>query len=278
MIKRANSINKKRLKSPSKKRSQSVKKNVKKNEDKSDVYEIKISDESKTYSNSMIFGVDKETLIRYTNVSIFSITPKDQSEFIASLLLSFFKSTELKNMTLLDGSACIGGNSWTFAKLVKKVISNEISKISSKILKHNMKVLRINNIAVMNKNIVKLAENDKSDIAFFDPPWGGVDYKKSSKISLYYSYGGKNVELSDLIRSYFARRKLIIIKLPTNYNFELLRNIYPYMYSTDIKTTSELGEKVLYRVVILSPKQIIQKFKSQTFLPFMYKSIIYDKL
>jgi len=109
-------------------------------------------------------------LVRFTDVSLYSTTPVDQSKYTADLLLSYYTKEQLKEKTLTDATACIGGNAWTFADYVNKVIAVELDPLHAEILKHNMKVLNRTNVQVLNKNYLDVYLELKQDIIFFDPP------------------------------------------------------------------------------------------------------------
>jgi len=243
-----------------------------------DAQEISISNRCLKYANEAYFGMHQNIPIRYTEESIYSTTPKLQSEYIANLLLAFFPKEQLKTMTLFDGSACIGGNSWTFAKLVKHVRANEVSKVSYDILKHNMSVLKVDNIEVTNENIVNLASSDDSNIVFLDPPWGGPNYKENKTSLLFYSCGRNMIEVADLIKSEFTGKDLVMVKLPKNYDYDRLLNIFPFIYRTDISTVLNKEARCIYKIVMLSKTQMIKKLEKQLFEPLRYRSIEFHAL
>jgi hypothetical protein len=68
----------------------------------------------------------------------------------------------------------------------------------------------------------------KFDIFFFDPPWGGPDYKKQSNLRLKMD----SLDL-DVIIDYVSQKstnKLIVFKLPFNYDFEQFSNYNYKLY------------------------------------------------
>jgi hypothetical protein len=57
------------------------------------------------------------------------------------------------------------------------------------------------------------------DVYYIDPPWGGPDYKKNKSLSINLS----GVDLYNIVLS-IPLNKLIILKLPFNYNIDVFKN------------------------------------------------------
>ena len=88
-------------------------------------------------------------------------------------------------------------------------------------LQNNIKQYNISNTTLINGNCIDLFnDNIKSNIVFFDPPWGGPDYKFNQDIEIKID----NKNLSDIVNLLEFKTKLICIKLPLNYNMESLIN------------------------------------------------------
>jgi len=62
---------------------------------------------------------------------------------------------------------------------------------------------------------LKLLQELTQDVIFFDPPWGGKEYKKFNKIKLYLS-NKCMVEICNTLRK---RSKYIVLKVPINFDF-----------------------------------------------------------
>jgi hypothetical protein len=74
----------------------------------------------------------------YTNVSLYSSADVSHSLKTAELISKYY---DISNKTLTEASACIGGNSWSFADKVKNINLVEIDDNNFKALKHNMEVM-----------------------------------------------------------------------------------------------------------------------------------------
>ncbi len=191
---------------------------------------------------------------RFTNVSIFSVTPVDQSEFTANLLDFFYSEKELKKKILTDVGAGVGGNVWSLAQKVRHVNAVEMDSLQAKILEHNMNLLQIKNLTIHNANYIDVRYELSQDILFADPPWGGLDYKNQTELMTEYKSEGKSFPIDEVIKT--TKAELIILKLPANHNMKCFVGIKKYfthflIYSEKTK----LGRKFkspLYRLAILA--------------------------
>ena len=118
-------------------------------------------------------------------------------------------------------TAGVGGNVYNFSKFFKYVNAIEISHNVYSCLKNNINVYNINNVNCYNDDSVKLLiDNDDigQDIIFFDPPWGGKDYKYHTDLKL--NFGGYSIE--NICRLLLNREynKMIVLKLPNNYDYK----------------------------------------------------------
>jgi hypothetical protein len=192
--------------------------------------------------------------LRFTDVSIYSVTPYAQSLYTANALLSYFKQDVLKNMTLLDASACIGGNTWSFAKLTKHVTAVEIDPLHAEILASNMAVLGVQNTSVVCGDFGKSISNGSitQDIVFIDPPWGGIDYKKEVGIKLGYAIRGKWLFLNEVCRMLPDVVKLVVMKLPFNHDTDGFDSIHHKFRHREIVVIRDPKGKPLYMLVFLS--------------------------
>jgi len=117
---------------------------------------------------------DKREQILMDKVSTFSITNYKTADKISDILLSL-KGINT-NSTILDGTACVGGNTISFAKKGFNVISVELDKQRSELLSHNIKLYNLENkIKIYNKNLLEIYKRFKLDILFIDPPWGELN-------------------------------------------------------------------------------------------------------
>lgn len=169
---------------------------------------------------------DKLKELKYDEEGLYSITLPEEAKIISSLLVKSLKK-EAKKSTIFDGTAGLGGNTLSFCNYFKNVISCEINKSRYDILKKNIELYKYNNIVINNINCIEyIKNNNNSDVYFFDPPWGGPDYKFKTNISLKLS----NMSLINIVKLIKNKNNnaIICFKLPFNYNFNEFKNIKFY--------------------------------------------------
>jgi hypothetical protein len=136
----------------------------------------------------------------------------------------------------------------------------EIDGNNFKALKHNMGVVFNKepikntleykpgkNMSFFNDNYIKIRDEIGGDIIFYDPPWGGVDYKNEPQVG--YSYGGKFYSIEDMAKKSFYKvpPELIVFRVPMSSN--VLNSDYKYETSVDF---NDLYGKGIYKLIFLS--------------------------
>jgi 16S rRNA G966 N2-methylase RsmD len=156
----------------------------------------------------------------YDKEGLYSITPYIEADHISTLILNNFESSSKNNLSILDGNGGLGGNSISFSKYFKNITTIELNKSRFEMLKNNVEIYGLSNITIKNCDSINyLFENyERYDIFFFDPPWGGKSYK--NYMSLSFMMGEYSlINIVEFIKNN-AKNKLIIFKLPFNYNFK----------------------------------------------------------
>ena len=219
--------------------------------------EFKHANMIKMRNNEYDYFPKRKEEYMYTDVSLYSSADVSHSLKTAELISKYY---DISNKTLTEASACIGGNSWSFADKVKNINLVEIDKNNFKALKHNMGVvfnkdLENNtleykpgkNMSFFNDNYIKIKDKIAGDIIFYDPPWGGVDYKNEPQVG--YSYEGKFYNLEDMSNKSFYKvpPELIVFRIPISSTF--LNS--DYKYETTV-VFNDLYEKAIYKLVFLS--------------------------
>jgi predicted RNA methylase len=150
---------------------------------------------------------------------LFSISSKNVSRFICNIIKKYLRNSNYEEVVITDATAGIGGNTIGFMGSYGSVNSVEINSDRFKYLVNNVNLyFKENkyNVNFFNDDYLNIYKNLKQDIVFFDPPWGGKDYKSNDNISLFLS--GKNIiSLCNDLRDY---TNLIIIKVPKNFNIK----------------------------------------------------------
>jgi 16S rRNA G966 N2-methylase RsmD len=134
----------------------------------------------------------------------------------------------LNKCTIIDANGGAGGDTIAFAKYFKSVISIEIDQERCNFIENNINVYQLKNVLVLNGNsnsIIKKIPN--VDIIYFDPPWGGKNYKNIKNIKIQMD----NISIETIIKDIFDSSKMlstpniVVIKLPKNYDIK-------YFYET----------------------------------------------
>ena len=161
--------------------------------------------------------------LKIDKVGKYSISRPHDSVKIHSVIMSeYLKLSKGKRpSSICDGTACVGGDTIGLSRMAEQVYAWEIEQTRCDMLKNNLEVYNINNVTVYNESFMN--STGACDILYIDPPWGGPGYdSEEGKVELY--LGGVNVK--DVIESVKERFKMIVVKVPYNYNFPREVTIY----------------------------------------------------
>lgn len=162
----------------------------------------------------------------------------------SSQMLYILKKYCNKNYTIVDANAGMGGNSLYFCKYFNYVYCIDRSELAINYLYHNL--YDYDNKFIINENCLDILKIIKYDIIFFDPPWGGSNYKLKNSVNLYLN----DQNINTIIESYYSNKylKLICLKAPKNFfiNYNTLWNVKSYnIYKSDNK--SILFKFIIYK-------------------------------
>lgn len=165
---------------------------------------------------------DQISQLRMDDVAAYSVTEVHSAETITRLLRGALPRH--RSVAILDGMACVGGNTISFASAFDRVLSNEMNPRRFEMLQHNVcNVLKLENVTFFNQSILDLAfSRSDYDILFLDPEWGGPDYKDKSNLRLVIS----DEPLEDFCLKVFERCSsvaVVALKLPVNYDNGFIR-------------------------------------------------------
>ena len=198
-------------------------------------------------------GIDMSKIQMAPN-STYSITkPKDAKQIEQFIN----KHIGRKNLTILDGTANVGGDVINFGlnPNVARVVAIEINPETFAMLENNIRIFKLEKkIQAIQGNsldiIGKCADGEHFDILFLDAPWGGTSYKAQKFLDLEMS--GK--KLADVVSMAQKCRNIdnIILKIPFNYNlYQLIRQSeFHTIVIEKIKTL-----KGFYMILLLSLKK-----------------------
>lgn len=160
--------------------------------------------------------IDEET------VSYISL-PNDANN-ISKIIESYCIKNEMEtsDMIITDATAGVGGNTISFSKTFKQVNAIEIDTSRYMYLANNINVYDINNVNMYCDDCLNMIYKINHDIVFFDPPWGGKDYRDKSRLKLSLSNNSVESICLKLLDPTCTEHipKIITLKLPKNYDIE----------------------------------------------------------
>jgi 16S rRNA G966 N2-methylase RsmD len=150
--------------------------------------------------------------LKLSNIGIYSMTKYKMARKICKIII---KLTNTRKLIITDALGNVGGMTILLAKYFKFVNTCEIINLHSNIIKNNLKVYNYDKkVNVINDDYFNIMFNLQQDIIFFDPPWGGTDYKNKDGVILQIN----NVNIWCIINSLLKCAKYIIVLLPYNFS------------------------------------------------------------
>ena len=151
--------------------------------------------------------------------ALYSITECGSAQTMTNYILDLPGIT--KNSTITDLTACVGGNTASFARYFSHVNAVEKDETRCGMLCNNMfNVMNLENIAIINGDLVEEIHRIEQDVIFIDPPWGGPNYKNQKYLRLFIN----EIPLSSVILDMLGRARYIVIKLPCNFDCREFNN------------------------------------------------------
>lgn len=181
-------------------------------------------------------GVNKHKLIM-TNVALYSVSKVQSSTKLVHLIKKYMNSSKI---TVTDATSNVGSDTIMLGKHFNKVNGIELSDEQFPVLEHNVKQYKLDTITLHHGDSLDIIPTLEQDVIYIDAPWTGPSYKDHVSIRLYMT----NKELVEIYNEYSKYCKLMIFKVPKNYDFNMfiqLSNmhkvtIHAYMnYNNEIK-------------------------------------------
>lgn len=189
-------------------------------------------------------GIDYSKL-QTTEEGSYSITRRRDAERIMNVIKKSFSN--LRNMTITDATACIGGDTLNFAGYFSHVHSIELKDDNFKALTNNVEVYGYHNITLHHGDSISIFKWN-THILYIDPPWGGKDYKKHENLDLFLSDKRLDIWLEEILMRR-NRPNFIILKLPANYNFNRLN----FLVNVDAITPYQIRSYILVIIKVHMP-------------------------
>ncbi len=139
----------------------------------------------------------------------YSITHPETAELTAKICRELPGVTE--SSQLIDACVGAGGNYLFWVQHFKNVIGFEPNPVY-RLAKRNIRNIRQHLALIKHKKYEPTGIKTPNDIVFFDPPWGGPDYKLETNLRLTLD----SVPIEDVIMD--APQRYAVLKLPLNYD------------------------------------------------------------
>lgn len=163
-------------------------------------------------------------LIDYDSISFITV-PVESKKISDIISRHLSKYISPKNATMVDATAGVGGDTFSFANDFQNVISIELNSDRCELLKHNVNQYDYKNVTILNgDSTIIIPKLNIIDTIYVDPPWGGKEYKLKDNLRL--SIGSLTIE--DFIINCFNKDitncfpKVVALKLPKNYDIKFL--------------------------------------------------------
>ena len=181
-----------------------------------------------------------------SNIGSYSIFYPNDADKVAKIIKSFLPGKAI----ITDANANMGGASLAFTNYFDHVNSVEIIPFHCKILENNLKVYDASDkVTIHCVDYLDIGNKLEQDAIFFDPPWGGPDYKKKQLMDMYLD----NISICDIIKSLIDKKKIKIlaIRVPFNYDF---KKILELSEESHIFTFKKNENKLNFFLIILKIK------------------------
>lgn len=194
------------------------------------------------------------------------ITTKDISIIISKIIVNHVIKIgiNLIKTRILDYTAGVGGNVISFNNYFNDIIAIEILNIRYNYLVNNLNIYCCNNVLPINYCSIKFNEtymiSYNPDVIFIDPPWGDSWVKNSIGHRIF--FGDDTIEnfilnIQSKFDNNFTTNKLIVLKLPKNYDLVYLYNtIFVNLNNYNIDMFLYILNKMIIIVIEYNIKKI----------------------
>jgi 16S rRNA G966 N2-methylase RsmD len=182
-----------------------------------------MSNNNTIYIDRLFPYIEKSKLSKLMiNKEIISyITTPATAKQICNIIRNYFKKYDVQMDSIIDCTACVGGDTIALANVFSEVVSIEIDPERYNMLQNNVNVYKLKNVKVYNADCIELLKHiEYSQAIYFDPPWGGSEYKSTNNLRLFIGHESIEKLTIDLIYRRYTQKppRFIIFKLPKNYD------------------------------------------------------------
>ncbi len=180
---------------------------------------------------------------KLSNIGRYSIIYPNDANRIAEIIRSYIPK---KNATITDATANMGGVTMAFSDFFDKVNAIEIVPFHCKILENNIKVYGTQDkIKIFCDDYIDIADKLENDVVFFDPPFGGPDYKNAIVMDLFLD----NISIADIAKYLLDRKLVVAVRVSFNYD---IKKLVKLTEKSDIYVFNKPNGELNYFLIILT--------------------------
>ncbi len=188
-------------------------------------------------------GIEYQDL-QLSNIGIYSIFYPNSGDEVAKIIRSYIPN---KKATITDANSNMGGAVFAFSKYFDKINAVEIVKLHCNILENNFRVYQIKDqVDIHCVDYLDIGDKLEQDVIFFDPPWGGKNYKEIKLMNMYLD----SIPINQIIKALLPK-SMVAIRVPFNYDFKKLFELSPKSY---VHSFYRPDGKLSFYLVILEKK------------------------
>lgn len=176
------------------------------------IISIPIELKKKIFPHNNLSDIEYDKL-QITKEGVYSVSKISGSKFLIKIINKHFNNND--NIVITDATSNVGSDTIMLAQTYKHINSIELDPVNYNVLKNNIQVYNLSNIDLYNANSIDLLDKLQQDCIYIDAPWGGSDYLQHESIKLYLD----NKEISEIYNEFNKFCKIMIFKIPRNYDF-----------------------------------------------------------
>lgn len=157
--------------------------------------------------------------LKIDNVASYSVTDSDIADTMTKRIRKYAPDARV----ITDATACVGGNTASFAREFDVVHAIELDQARAEYLAHNMALLGLKNVDVIQGDAIVEVPKLKQDVLFIDAPWlsdktgteagVGKHYRDVDRLELFLG----DMLLQDVCRLFTPHCRVLALKVPKNF-------------------------------------------------------------
>lgn len=157
--------------------------------------------------------------LKIDNVASYSVTDSDIADTMTKRIRKYAPDAR----TITDATACVGGNTASFAREFDVVHAIELDRTRAEYLTHNMALLGLKNVDVIQGDAIIEVPKLKQGVLFMDVPWlsdktgteagVGKHYRDVDRLELFLG----DMLLQDVCKLFTPHCRVLALKVPKNF-------------------------------------------------------------